>query len=470
MTHGAATLSARSDRRLPQLGSRAVLLLVLASIAGLIGLVGPEARHLTDLATRPALELNLGQVFTILAGAVGIGAGLGLIRRWPWLLLAGTLAGLPAAVVRIWPMLLHETAWPGRYEASPGGMIQLLTVSGTLGGSLLIIGILGAAQHLARTGSKALAAAAVAAMIGAELFSRILFGRQLPVPGPTPPDAAVALLTLTGLLGAGLAVLATVTGRLAAPVRRPEDRRMLRLGLLASPIPLLPKVISAFFAPGPQGLTEIGVAAGVTLGATLAVGLAAGIGVLGTTVLVTTAALASSAPLVATYYAMTLSGTPILPMAALGILLGVALTALRHRLLCGAVLCLVLAVGAVIAHELSGRSLRTLLGRTEQLPAGLLMMLVIIAVIMSAGAVAPALAERGALPLAIGPLFTGLALAGQELMYFSGMSSADGTVLGYLYGPQPIALAGVLLAVTGILLLRKAMVERRGTGRETITS
>ncbi|MBB4677256.1 hypothetical protein [Crossiella cryophila] len=465
MTPGAATLRiADPDRRPRQLGPRVITAVVLASIAGLIGLIGPEARHLTDLSTRPALELHFSQLVTTVAGVIGIAAGLCLIRRWPWLLLAGVLAGLPAAVVRIWPTLLHETSWPDRYAADQVGLIDTLTASGTMGGSLLIAGILGAAQHLARSGARAPAAAVVSAMIGAELFSRILFGRPAPVPGPPPPDGAVALLTALGLIGAVLAVLAVTTGRLSEPAEYPMDRRMLKLGLYASPLPLLPKLISAFFPAGPKSMTEVGVAATITLVATIAVGVAAGIGVLGIAILVTAASLASSAPLVAAYYAMTMAATPILPIAATGLVLGIAAATVRRRLFSGAVVCLTLATATVLAHELAGGSVRALLTAAERLPAGLIMILVIVAVILAAGAVAPLLADRGALPLALGPLFTGLALAGQELMYFSGMNSSGSTVLGFLYGPQPIVLAGVLMGLAGFLLLHRGIVEQRRAG------
>ncbi|MCO1581799.1 hypothetical protein M8C13_39220 [Crossiella sp. SN42] len=464
MTSGAATLAFAERRRAPkQLGTRSIVLVVLASVAGLIGLVGPEGRRLTDLSTRPVIELNFGQLVTVGAGMIGIAAGLCLIRRWPWLLLAGAMAGVPAAVVRIWPTLLHETTWPEKYTTGQDGILDTLTAGGTMGGSLLIAGILGAAQQLARAGSRAAAAAVVAAMIGAELFSRILFGRPVPVPGPPPPDTAVALLTVVGLTGAVLAVLAAATGRLTEPAEYPPDRRMLQLGLCASAIPLLPKVISAFFPGGPQSAAEVGVSAATALAATVAVAVIAGAGVLGAVVVVTAAALAASAPLFAAYYAMTVAATPILPVAATGLALGVLAATIRHRLLAAAGVCLGLAAVALTAPELPGRGLRALLEHNDHLPAELVMVLVIVAVILAAGAVAPGLADRGALPMALGPLFTGLALAGQELMYFSGKVSADTTVLGRLYGPQPIALAGGMLALAGFLLLYKGILYRRRT-------
>ncbi|MBP2473310.1 hypothetical protein JOF53_002182 [Crossiella equi] len=466
MPYGAATLDrAGESRRGFRMGIPAIVAVVLASIAGLIGLVGPEARHLTDLATRPTAELSFGQITTIAAGVIGMAAGLCLVRRWPWLLFAGALAGLPAAVVRIWPTLLYETTWPGHYEGGQVGIIDTLSASGTMGGSLLIAGVLGAAQHLSRTGARAAAAAVVGAMIGAELFSRILFSDQVPVPGPPPPDPAVALLTLLGLAGGALAVLATSTDRLPDAPEFPGDRRMLRLGVLASPIPLLPKLVFAFI-PGDGGLLEAGVAAGVALAASFAVAAVAGLTVLGTMTLVTATALAGSAPIVAAYYSMTMSDTAILPMAAAGLLLGVAAATTRRRLFGAAGLCLAIALGTVLAAPLAGGSLRTMLfAYTAYLPAALLMIVVIIAVVLASGAVTPVLSDQGALPLALGPLFTGLALAGRELMYFAGTVTSDSTALGYLYGPHPVPLAAALMGVAGVLLLLLAVREHRQLAR-----
>jgi hypothetical protein len=175
-----ATIAARPAPARPGDVSRLV-----AAGAGLSVLVAVAARRgsLPALLDRPgAIDWYDDRLLAAVVPAVAVLAGLAFRRRWPWLLLGGTLLALPDLVTAAAP--------------EPAGPPVALWAGTAAGAPLVLLAVLAGAQELLLGGRPGPGAALAGGTVGAVLVGAALAGFR----------TAPAVLGVAGLIGAAAAV------------------------------------------------------------------------------------------------------------------------------------------------------------------------------------------------------------------------------------------------------------------------
>ena len=352
-----------------------------------------------------------GQVAAALIDAAGLVAGLVLIwvRAWPAALLLGPLVTLPEAVALATAHPMLAVGWPAFLAR--------------LGSPLVLMAVLGAAQHVAQRKWLGLGAALAGAVVGAGLLGASLVGAA----GLLHPPVVTAVhlwLSLSATAAGAVAVL-----RLGRPPAPPPGPLTMLTALLAVAVGLasalateqnLSQVFGVPLATLHRHLPLLRVLLGIAV--LCASGVLALLNGPRATAAAVASALVQASIATGLILAMfTLAFAPLrgVEFAVLGLVAGCALAALPGRALIAAagntLLVVVLLTGVPVL--LSGpQMVQSLHGHL--LVAGLLLAALIALAVISVGAAAAALGPRAELSTMVGPIAGALA-AGLTLTTFS---------------------------------------------------
>ncbi|GIE89023.1 Histidine kinase-, DNA gyrase B-, and HSP90-like ATPase [Actinoplanes regularis] len=390
-----------------------------------------------------------GSLFLALVPAITTVLALCLVRRWPYLLLAGGVSGVPLAghtlVAEPWTAGLHYSlavAFP-----------------------LLIVGVLGGVQSLLSRGAPGLGAAVAGLATGAVLFGDALAGEN------APTMSRATLVWRVVVLAAGLAGVASAFGRRwrgedTAGLPDVEARNWRRLRLvggagvamfLISPVSgMLIGRLGSWLGVGSSTFARYPLAAVAIVGAVVLVlgtGLAAVAGKWPLAGAATAAVtqIGASTPLMLAFAALREDGAVRWLGALAGAAIGVAAAASRWRVVAAASLTVSAATALFIMYEAAGGHPEKVVEQHRVVPALVLLVMVCAAATAVIGATAPVLAPRGAIPAVLGPFAGVLTLAG---MYTTQVSFVRGrTPVDFTLNPVPhTVIAGyLLLAAAGAI-------------------
>jgi hypothetical protein len=396
--------------------ARAELAWRLAAVGGGLGMVvAITTRQSGPLLVRPgAVEWSDASLFSTLSSALAVLAGLVLLRWWPWLLLLGSLAAVPALLL---------------------GSHPYLSAIGIEAGAVLVpLAVLAAAQELIRAGRAGLGAAVAGATVGAVLTGGALTGA---IGSRVPSDLTSARLVL---------VVFALAGAAAMIVRRPWGGRITPADFSLADVPaaalvFLPALAHTQPLSGLLGLDHgvlrrgyllVALVGVVTLGVT---GLVAALAGPRASAAAVTAALVQVG--VAVPVLMTFAGLarwPSLAVAATlaGVAAGAAAALLRRRIGLAVLGGCASAAAVLVASTVPlGRSDVVAGTRGAALTAVLLGLLVATATVTVA-ATAPVAAASGRLPVVLGPIVAALVVGGNQVLYgwhAAKGNPADGTML-----------------------------------------
>lgn len=394
-----------------------------------LGVQGPDAFYGPDLYS-PLIPT----VATVLA--------LCLLRWWPYLVPAGGLLCVPIAV----PALVPDALSTGFYYAFGAAL------------PLLVVGALGAAQSLLSTGAPGPGAALAGLVIGFGFFGGALPGT---VAFPVDPALSVwhVVLVVTGLAAAVPAIWWWRRGD-AAGIGLPEAKawsrqrvRMIVTGgavaLVALPFAMIKADrLAAVLEVSWQTLTHYSYAraailGGMTLAAAVLLSVLAGLWPLAGALTAATAQIAVTAPLVIAFAATSDAGPARWLGALAGVAIGAAAAASRWRIVAAVTLTLGAATCLFIAFSATSGDPQKIADQHRVIPALLMILLVTAAATAVAGATAPVLAPRGAVPAVLGPI-TGVLVA-------AGVQTAP--VFSWDGGGSPESVSRILQLDTAAVLL-----------------
>ncbi|MEU7480648.1 hypothetical protein AB0A63_32050 [Lentzea sp. NPDC042327] len=370
-------------------------------------------------------ELSKYAVATLGMPLVAAVAGVWFSRRWPWLLVAGTLGVLVATT----ESHVHLTS-------SRPGIASIVGSLGTAGAVLVVLGALSAARD----------AALAALVVVVQLLGTVFLGLSW-LSSPLRPAALEITLAGLAVAGAVLAVFAARTGKV--PVES-LDRRTKVVGTFAALLPVVVAVLGHLV-----GQPSAPVVAGVLLlaGAT-AIAIALGRGAL---LRIATAGLvlfAVAAPITLAIYMSAGSVANYAPAALVGVGVGLLAAQLRQPTVVAALACAVLAVLMVTVVELTGEYADVTQGGLGALVIGLAMA----AVTSSAATAAPTLLHLRVLPVAFGLVLVGFADGLRQVV----QPVLDyGRVWGQLPEAEYLPVWGLVLSVAAAALVVVAIVDRR---------
>jgi signal transduction histidine kinase len=372
--------------------------------------------------------------------------GLGMLRWWPYLLVA-------AAVLTV----------PGVLSQSVGETFpSAVSVVASAGYPLTIVGVLACAQGLARV-DIGWGAAIAGLSIGAQLFGSALTGAGWLVANPAVPAWHTGMLVvgIAGLLPAawyvrhgdrdalGLAragrwswrrIRPMVAGTLAMCVAIPIS--LLTIERLST---LLDVSGSALYR---RGYAVAAILGAVTLVAGVLVATLGGLWALAGSLTAATVRVAVVAPMILAMTAL-FSMEPVRLVGALaGVVIGAIAAATRWRMSLAGALAVLGAITLFIAYAATGGQPEKLAERPSAVPAVVILVLVTAAATAGVGATAVVLAPRAALPAALGPVAAVIATGGMQTI--SSTYLRDGLpVSSYLNPVFHLNTSAVLLLVTG---------------------
>jgi signal transduction histidine kinase len=378
-----------------------------------------------------------------------------LVRRWPYVLLAGGLLTVPPLAVEVWP------------GADPPSIV---IVAGLVAFPLLLVGVLSCAQVLFHSGFPGWGAAVAAATYGVQLVAA--------VPVSTTGDNVglgvrwYALLTLAGLGGMTLAVrghlrlgrTAAVAAGSAVEASRPRNAIA---GMLAAGAVLLlafatvENLVDLLGVPyraldkHPSVVTAI---AGM-VAVVIVVGLVAVTGSwrLGGMLAAVSLQIALTMPMILVFGTLSEAGATGLVAALAGVIAGGAAAASRLRMFFAACATALTAVGLVVVQRGTGGVPSLLAYDREVVPAALLLMLMVAAGTATVGAAAPVLARRRAGVVLLGPAVAALVVGSNQvpqLLVATGQR-------GFLPLTTPAAWLTAAAAALGVVALAELLAARR---------
>lgn len=381
------------------------------------------------------------------APVVATVVGLCLLRWWPYLLGAAALLAAPHA-------------WG---ELTTMSHPVLLIVAKSAAYPLALVGVLACAQSLWSNASPGLGAALAGLATGSRLFGSAMVGPGWLFSDPSRPAWHV------GMIAVGLALVVPAVRRFrrgdraaaGPPDSPPRAWRRWRLvvaaGFAASlvvPLSLLTtERLAALLDVDWSALyrhesVAIAVIGAVTLVAATVLAAVAGLWSLAGALTVATVHVAVAAPLILAFTALGVLG----PMRWLGALVGAAVGAVaagsRFRVAAAGTLAAGAATAVFIAYAATTGHPEKLAEQQRVVPALLLLVLVTAAATAIAGAAAPVLAPRGAVPAVLGPLVGVLTIGGLQTVQVTYLE--DGLpVSSYLNPVFHLTTSGVLLLVAG---------------------
>jgi hypothetical protein len=366
-------------------------------------------------------------------------------RSWAWLLLAGALCALPNPLLQLNPDLLTSEEM---FEA-----VLAVTMAGP---PLTLVGLLGAATLVWRSGRAAVASGLAGAALAIGLVEPLVS-----VTLTSPDNSWIAwyerdFLPRLTLVLAGLAVVAAVAGIVARPPRIDSPPpRVTAAASLASLAPLLllawPSIRTslntgdlgdALFHVG-LVLLAVGLVAGAAVGGAALLGaLAAGLalGVFGTLVSV---GLVVQRELPALAVAVALAAVP------LGFL--AAMSRLRLRFGVGGLL--VVAAGLVILYLLSTSDSLNGTDGTARIIEPVLIVAAGVGTVAGVATIGATLAERAAAPAVLAGLTVPFVLGTTSILLHEALTGVAGGVLRDEMSDTPLLLAAAGLGVAAVALL-----------------
>ena len=309
-------------------------------------------------------------------------------RRWPWLLVAGTLAKLVAAT----ESHLHF------FSTRPGTMFLIWSL-GVAGSVLIIIGALAAARN----------AVMAAMVVGTQLIAAVFLGLTW-LSSPLRPMAFDLLLVVAGVVGGGLAVWGTRTGEI--PPVEPIGRRAAIVGTVAALVPTVLAVTGYLIR---QELHPLIAAAGAGATVLLLVAVLAALLGKGALLGTSTAGLvlfAVAAPMTLGFYFGAGQLTTYGSAAIIGLAAGLVAAHFGQSTLVAAAACTGLVVLMLTAVEVTGAYADITRGGL----AALLIALGVAAATSATAVAAPVLANLRALPVGLGLLLIAVQQGTRELV------------------------------------------------------
>ncbi|BCJ34166.1 hypothetical protein Athai_16690 [Actinocatenispora thailandica] len=390
-------------------------------------------------------------------------------RHWPRLILAGIGLTVPMAYTEV----------PGRPGMSSTGWL-LAGWAADAAGPVALIGVLGAAGWLIRSGHVGWGAVAAGSGTGALLVGATMVGagwlRQVPEMGAWHVGLTVA--ALAGTVPAVLAGSALVAARTVPRAPRRRIRPVLAAGVAAAAL-MLPNLSTDDRMSRILGVTMSALmrhpsaVAGVTGALVLLAGLgAAGLAgrwgaAAGLTVAVVQ--LVVAAPLLLAVWALA-GETPLRWAAAVfGVALGAAGAASRRRVPLAAGAAVFCAVALFIAVAATAGAPEKLIYQRESVPGALLLVGLCATATALAGSAAATVAHRTELPVALGPLVAVLVYAGHQILQATYLGADGLPESSYLNPVYHLSTAATGLLVTaaavGALYGAELLVTRRAERR-----
>ncbi|GIF62284.1 hypothetical protein Ais01nite_03190 [Asanoa ishikariensis] len=424
----------------------------LAGLGGCLFLVvatSPGYAPVPPFIATPGLPGYHGQGWLLaLAPIVVTVAGLCLLRWWPYLLLVAGLVGLPYVLGQLTTMT-HPT---------------LLSLGHTCAYPLAVVGVLACAQGLLSNASPGLGAALVGLAFGSRLFGSAMVGSGW-LQGDLTRPAWHA-----GMIGTGFALIAPAVwlvrrGDRAAvgpPDVGPWHWRRLRLVIAAGLALCLVLSLSglttermaslldvSFSAVYRHPMVAVAVAGAITLVIGVCLAAVTGLWSLSAAIAVATAQVAVAAPLLLAYTALAWVG-PLRWLGALaGALIGAAAASSRWRIPAAATLAAGGATALFIAYAATTGHPEKLADQHRVVPGVLLLVLVTAAGTAVAGATAPVLAPRGAIPAVLGPLVGVLAAGGLQTVQVTYVQEDGLPESSYLNPVSHLTTSAILLLAAG---------------------
>jgi len=394
-----------------------------------------------------------------------VALALALTRFWPYLLLAAAAASLT-------PVLVER---PFVHWVPPFA----LQVAGEVRGPLALIGVLACAQGLVRRGSPGPGAAVAGLSIGAAVLGSAMVG---PAWRSDPDLKTVHLVMITvAALAQAPMVRARPRGEEAVDGSWWERLRRPLTGALAYaaavPLGLLStEQLSRLLGVRWDQLTRHPLAVEGVFGAyllitSLALALVSGLWSLGGVLTGALTHVAVVAPILLGITA--LDGQPAARWlsALAGIAIGAAATSGRWRVPGAVALAVAAAVTLVIAHTATGGQPEKIADARYLVPGAVILIVITAAATAVVGATAPALAPRGALPAALGPLATMLGAGGLGAIDATYVESDGEPVSSYLNPVLHLNTSAILLlvaaAAVGGLGLAQLFAARRAERKRT---
>jgi signal transduction histidine kinase len=425
---------------------------VLAGLAGCLFLVVATSSVFTNDGLAPFLDTpyvdyrsappsDLQGWLFLAVPAIATAFGLYLLRWWPYLLAAAGLMAVPGVIAEWSP----NTSYPWVFALLPSA-----------GYVLAVVAVLACAQGLIRT-AVGWGAAVAALTLGFRLVGSAL-PKQYPQGGWLSLQTAASWHTL--LLAAGLAGLAPAVWlyRRGDPAatgptgnRSWQRVRLVTAGTLAAAVSIPLAFLTtqrladllgvSWSAIERHGIAQTAVIGAITLVAVTLLAAFAGLWPLAGAMTAAVIQVAVVAPVILTFGAL-FNNDPVRWLAALaGAALGAAVAGTRWRLPLAAMLAVLTAMALFIAYAATTGDPEKLAEQNIVIPSVLILVLCAAAGGAVAGATAPALAGRGVLPAALGPLAGTLALGGMQVTQVISVSDGE---------PQPFnpqIMSAILLLV-----------------------
>lgn len=398
---------------------------------------------------------------TVLATLVG----LVLLRYWRHLLLVGGALGLPAVL--------------GDLTESYGRVAGLADRAAA---PLVLLGVLGCAQTLARAGATGWGAAVAGATVGAAVFGTVLVGAGWLL---THHDLPIwhLVLALVGLAGAVLAVAARPRGDADANLGAwgwPRLRFVLA-GALVTVAALAETAVtrsrlaalldvndSALYRHPMTLLAAVGL---VNLAIALLAAAISGVWSLAGSLVAATLQVGLAAPMLLVVSALFGHSALGLTAAVVGVAVGVAVAVGRWRVPIAAGLAVLCAISLAIAFAATTGQPEKLAQQRVTVPV--LLMLVLLAATGTAlvGGTVPVLARKAAVPAVLGPIVGGLVLGGKQLLEVTYVGADGLPESSYLNPLRHLGTSALLLLIAGAALaglrVAEVLAARRAERRHT---
>ena len=369
-------------------------------------------------------DLRPETVIFLLVPVLATLLGLLFVRRWSYLLLAGGLLGLPTLASELW-YSLH--------------LPVVLLDATRMSAPLLLIGVLAAAQALARGGAPGWGAAAAGAAFGSQILAAALLDNTPIFLGSLVPwHVGLTVVGLAGLVAAASRYRRWDSSTALGPeqTRGWSRPRYVLAGVLAASVPLVLASISlptiarllgvSTSALYRHGYAVTGIAG--LVGIVIAVGSAslAGIWSLAGALTATGIQLALTAPMLLVLRTLMFRSTLGWPVALLGVIAGVAAAVSRWRVpLAGGAMVLASA-SLFLAYAATTGDPEKLIEQQQVVIRAAARNLLAAAGTATVGATVPVLAQRGTVPAVLGPIVAALAIGGRQVLQLARRYGSDG--------------------------------------------
>lgn len=423
---------------------------LLAGVSGCLFLAvwtSPASAHVPPFLDAPGNYEIVGVGWwQVAVPVVATAVGLCALRWWPYLLVVAGLLAVPQilAVAMGEPLPL------------PVGVVA------TAGYPLTVVGVLAAAQGLVR-GASGWGAVVTGLYAGSQLFGSAVVGAGWLLPNAAVPTLHVALIVLGFLCLAPAAWCLRHGDRGAAGLAEPARWSWRRIRPVAAGTLVASLVIPLSFLTVDRlsslldvpwislyirNYVVLAMIGAITLVAASVAASIAGAWSLAGALTAATAWVAVAAPMILAVRALAFLDHLRLAGALAGVVIGVVAAGSRWRTPVAGMLAFFAATALFIAYAATSGQPEKLAERRAAIPALLILVAVTAAATSVTAATAPALAARGTLPAAVGPIAAVLAGAGLQTVEVTYLR--DGSPVGsYLNSVYHLTTSAGLLLIAG---------------------